>query len=216
MKGFGRLKAVDERDQAHLLSLPAHLVGMVPPPMKLWRIWWHGDQGDTNMCVGYAWHGLLRALPLLQRTPVASVIYHEAQKLDEYPGEDYEGTSVRGGAKALKADGKIVSYGWAFDVQTVLQWLAFKGPVVLGTNWYDSMMETDSTGLVIPGGTIAGGHAYLAIGYDTAKERLICQNSWGREWGSIHGRFHLHYDDADALIKDEGEACTCVEAPVQV
>jgi hypothetical protein len=214
MKGFGRLKSIDVRDRP--LTLPISLVGMVPPPMKMWRVWWTGDQGDTNQCVGYAMHGLLRALPILQRDPRASIIYHEAQKLDEFAGEDYEGTSVRGGAKALKADGKIVSYGWANDVQMVLQWLAFKGPVVLGTNWYESMMNPDATGLIVPGGEIVGGHAYLAIGYDSTKERLICQNSWSRDWGPINGRFHLHYDDADALIKDEGEACTSTEAPVQI
>ena len=196
--------------------LPVHLIGMVPPPMKMWRVWWKGDQGDTNMCVGYAWHGLLRALPLLQRSPVAPAIYRAAQKLDQWPGEDYEGTSVRGGAKALQADGKIVSYGWAQEIGTVIQWLAFKGPVVLGTNWYEHMMKPDSTGLVIPGGEIVGGHAYLAIGYDNVKERLICQNSWSMDWGPINGRFHLHYDDADALIKDDGEACTSTEAPIQV
>ena len=216
MYGFGRLTAPDSRDNAHLLSLPVSLVGMIPPPMKMWRIWYHGNQGDTSQCVGYSWHGLLRALPLLQRDPSPSSIYRAAQKLDEWDGEDYEGTSVRGGAKALKQAGRIVSYGWATDIHTVLQWLAFKGPVVIGSQWYDSMMRPDGTGLVVPGGTVVGGHAYLAIGYDSSKERLICQNSWSMEWGPINGRFHLHYDDADALIKDGGEACTATEAPVLI
>jgi len=216
MKGLGRLVSPDARDRAHLLALPVSLVGMLPPPMKMWRVWWHGDQGDTSMCVGYSWHAMLRALPLLQRDPSPMAIYREAQKLDEWDGEAYDGSSVRGGAKALKAAGRISSYGWAFDLPTVLQWLAFKGPVVLGTTWYDQMFRPDSTGLVHPGGTVAGGHAFLAIGYDTRKERLICQSSWGMEWGPINGRFHLHYDDADALIKDDGEACTSTEAPVQV
>jgi len=215
VKGFGRLVSVDERDRTHLMRTALPVLTVPMPIQRMWRVWWKGDQGDTSMCVGYAWHGLLRALPLLQRDPKPSVIYHAAQKVDQWDGEDYDGTSVRAGAKVLKAEGRILSYGWAYDIQTVLNWLAFRGPVVLGTNWYESMLTPDATGLVVPGGAVVGGHAYLSIGYDGAKQRLICQNSWG-EWGPINGRFHLHYDDADALIKDDGEACTATEAPMQI
>ena len=216
MKGFGRLPSLDARDHLHLMgmALPVSVAPM--PTQKMWRVWWKGDQGDTSQCVGYAWHGLLRSLPLLQRDPVPWTIYTKAQRVDEWEGEDYDGTSVRAGAKVLKAAGRISSYGWAFDIDTVLRWLAFKGPVVLGTNWYEGMMHPDSTGLVIPSGEIVGGHAYIAIGFDNMKDRLICQNSWGEDFGPINGRFHLNYDDADALIHEGGEACTSTEAPVQI
>jgi hypothetical protein len=146
----------------------------------------------------------------VQRDPSPSEIYRQAQLLDEWPGENYLGTSVRGGAKALQADGKLVSYGWAFDLETVLNWLAFKGPVVLGTTWYDQMFRPDVHGVVRPGGTVAGGHAYLAQGYDETTKLLLCKNSWSRTWG-INGRFYLHYEDAEELIQSEGEACTATE-----
>ncbi len=207
-KGLGRKPSLDERDKQFLMR--AKLVAVVRPTHKTWRLWWRGDQGDTPMCVGYGWHGLLRALPLLQRDPPPATIYRQAQIQDEWPGEDYDGTSVRGGAKALKLDGKITAYSWAFDIQTVVDWIGTRGPVVLGTNWYDSMFKPDTNGLVEPNGNLAGGHCYVAIGYDDSKHVLICQNSWGVEWG-LNGRFHLHYDDADALIKDDGEACTPTE-----
>jgi len=209
MKGLGRKHAPDARDLQHLMAskLP---VTVTRPTHKTWRLWWHGDQGDTPMCVGYGWHGLLRALPHLQTDPKPAVLYHEAQLNDEFPGENYDGSSVRGGAKALRKDGKITAYAWAFDVQTVVNWLATHGPVVMGTDWYDSMFTPDATGLVVPSGALAGGHCYVAIGYDDAKHILICQNSWGMDWG-LNGRFHLHYEDADALIKANGEACTPTE-----
>jgi len=43
-----------------------------------------------------------------------------------------------------------------------------------------------------------GGHAVLAIGFDDAKQRILCQNSWGAGpgvwWGGGKGVFWLGYD----------------------
>ena len=208
MYGLGRRQAPDERDQGHLMSMV--LGAVVRPQKKTWRVWWKGNQGQTPQCVGYAWYALLRALPHLQREPDAATIYHAAQQVDEWPGEDYEGTSVRGGAKALKAAGKLTAYAWAFTVEDILNWLGTHGPVVLGTNWYQGMFEADKTGLIVPTGSLAGGHAYLVLGYDEATKRLLCQNSWGTGWG-LRGRFSLHYEDAERLLHEDGEACTPVE-----
>ena len=164
----------------------------------------------VHNCVGYGWHGLLRAYPHLQRDPMPIPLYHQAQVNDEFRGEDYEGSSVRGGAKALKLAGKLTNYAWAFDLETVLNWIGTHGPVVLGTDWYDGMMTADATGLVAPSGDLAGGHAYVAIGYDDPSHRLLCQNSWGKDWG-VNGRFYMHYEDISALIATNGEACTPTE-----
>lgn len=208
-KGLGRRHAPDTRDHEYLMAT-ALRGAPERPKVKTWRIWWKGDQKDTPMCVGFSWYGMLRALPVLERKPPAEVIYHEAQKLDEWEGEDYDGTSVRGGAKFLQQQGKLLSYGWAWDVETVLQWLAFKGPVVLGTNWYNDMFTPDKDGILSVSGENVGGHAYLAIGYDDERKLVQFQNSWGTSWGK-KGRFYLRYADADKLIKDDGEACTALE-----
>lgn len=37
------------------------------------------------------------------------------------------------------------------------------------------------------------GHAVLAVGYDESKQRFICRNSWGPEWGD-NGYFTMPYD----------------------
>jgi hypothetical protein len=136
-------------------------------------------------------------------------------------GNSYDGTSVRGLFKVLQANGFIGSYLWAFDANAVAHWILTRGPVVIGSDWAESMMETE------PGGwcrlhpelnpTIAGGHAYLLIGTDAARKApdgtvgaVRLQNSWGRGWGE-NGRAWMSYADLDILIKSGGEACTATE-----
>ena len=38
-----------------------------------------------------------------------------------------------------------------------------------------------------------GGHAILAVGYNDAKQQLLCRNSWGATWGD-KGYFTLPYE----------------------
>lgn len=164
------------------------------------------------MCVGYAWHGLLRALPHLQRDPVPEAIYTAAQQVDEFDDTPpADGTSVRAGAKMLQAAGMLTAYRWAFDVDAAVNWLAFHGPIVLGTEWTRDMFTPTAAGLVIPGGPVEGGHAYVAIGYDDTTRRVLCQNSWGTGWG-LRGRFWLRDEDVNALILNGGEACAPTES----
>lgn len=208
IRGFGRRYAPDARDKQFLLRLAATPVAR--PTRKTWRIWWKGDQGDTPMCVGYAWHGRLRALPILQRDPTPEIIYSLAQRNDEWDGENYDGSSVRGGAKALQASGKIMAYGWAYTVEDAVQWVGIQGPVVLGTNWYAGMMTPDKTGVLSVKGRVVGGHAYVMLGYDDRKEMALIQNSWGPEWG-LKGRCWLRYADLHRLLTEDGEACAPTE-----
>jgi hypothetical protein len=210
--GLGRRAALDTRDHQYLMT--AALPDVVPPrpTSKTWTLRWKGDQKDTPQCVGFAWHGLLRALPHLQRDPLPQAIYDQAQPLDEFPDTPpADGTSVRAGAKVLQTSGQLTAYVWAFDTETVCNWLAFHGPVVLGTTWFDDMFTPDASGLVTPTGAEAGGHAYVAIGYNDRTRRILCQNSWGPAW-SIKGRFFLRYDDLTQLIQNGGEACAPTES----
>lgn len=162
------------------------------------------------MCVGFAWHGLLRAYPIVQKTPAPLTIYVEAQRNDEWPGEDYDGSSVRGGAKALQKVGKLDSYGWAYSVEEAVQWVGLCGPVVLGTDWLSGMMRPNKDGIITVNGSIVGGHAYLLIGYDDRKKLAHIQNSWGKGWGK-NGRGWMSYEDLDRLIRTSGEACAPTE-----
>lgn len=206
--GLGRKPAPDARDTRFLLQ--QHMPSQVQRPQSInWGCDWRGDQGSTSTCVGQAWYGLLQAKPIVRTYGTPQQIYDEAQAHDEWPGTNYDGTSVRGGAKALKLDRELTRYGWAFDLETCLNWIGIRSPMVWGVSWYDKMFSPASDGLVTVGGSVVGGHAFLVRGYDDMTRRVFCQNSWG-DWG-VNGCFYLSYDDATRLLGEQGEACSPTE-----
>lgn len=213
--GLGRLVAHDPRDGKYTMSLalPSKKFFNLP---RFWRYWKSGtilDQGETPQCVGYSWRQWLSSAPIMTKSgPSALSIYSEAQRLDEWPGEDYDGTSVRGGAKALDTRGHIKTYLWASTPDELESWVLNNGPVIVGTNWYNDMFyPNEKTGMVNPTGFLAGGHAYVIIGYNKLLKRYRCVNSWGQNWGQ-NGRFSISKAHMELLIfGEEGEACAAVE-----
>lgn len=210
MPAFGRLSAVDARDWPLTRAAGLYL----PERLPFYKYWTRGpvlDQNGYPQCVAYAWKGWLLASPLRQGSGVSEAdVYHEAQVLDEWPGESYDGTSVRAGAKALTGRGFVASYLFSTAWAEVRDWILGHGPVVLGTTWHNDMMQPGSLGYVTPTGGVAGGHAYNAIGYSTSRKSFRCLNSWGSGWGQF-GKFWLRQEDLQTLLDDEGEACTAVE-----
>ena len=214
--GLGRGESKDDRDWNYLISdhLP-NIMTLTKITQKYWddNIWW-GDQGNTPQCVGYAWAHWIEDGPILHNGlhPVVNptTIYKEAQKIDEWPGENYNGTSVRAGAKYLKNINKIKSYLWAFDLTTMINTVLNVGPVVVGTNWYYNMFFPDRNGVIKISGGLMGGHAYEINGVDTTKQLFRIKNSWGRRWG-IQGRAYISFTDMGRLIKENGEVCLAVE-----
>ena len=179
------------------------------------------DQGAEGACIGFAWAHELAARPVAvagMNAGVARQIYYDAQKLDEWPGgaypgasEFYEGTSVLAGAKACKAIGLIAEYRWAFGLNDLRKALGYKGPAVLGINWYDGMMNPDPDGRIQPTGPYLGGHAILAYAVSEKHKRVYLHNSWGPEWGRpTAASCWLSFDDMDRLLHEEGEACVPV------
>lgn len=214
-KGLGRLHIPDERDYGYLMESALPL----QEPERTWRYWWtsgawKGDQGSFPHCVGYSWTHLLAVGPIVQRgaPPFDPVwIYKEAQKVDQWEGENYDGTSVRAGAKVLQAAGLLESYLWAFDVPTFVKGLFQKGPIVLGTTWYDGMSYPEKkTNIIRTTGARRGGHAYLAVGGSTKTGMVRIMNSWGLDYGQ-NGFAWLPMEELEKLLKDHGEACMPVE-----
>lgn len=222
-RGLGRLHAPDPNDHRYGLSMVLRQLQreLAPKPRNSpYHLGPVLDQGSTNMCVGYSCRARLAAAPIMVRSGIdPQNIYHEAQKVDEWPGEDYEGTSVRAGFKVLQAKGYFKSYVWCNSMAQVEQFiLGGFGTVVFGTNWYTGMFEPDSTGLIKVTGQIEGGHAYHIVWCDKVNRIAWGQQSWGDEWGAhfkgVKGKgfFQLSYDDGDRLIAEDGE----VGAPVEI
>jgi hypothetical protein len=180
------------------------------------------DQGNDGACVGFSWTGEAlaspvrvninsmraeRGLPVLPSPyEFAMERYHRAQVLDEYPGEDYEGSSVNGGAKAMREVSLLLEYKWCFGVRDVALAIGWRGPVVLGINWYESMFTPDLNGFVTPLGKVAGGHAILCSGFDLKTDSFTLTNSWGGGWG-VYGQVKISWDSLDKLLQEDGEAC---------
>jgi hypothetical protein len=76
--------------------------------------------------------------------------------------------------------------------------------VSLGTPWYASWDYPNAEGIVPADySRVVGGHAYLAYGYDTDKQLVYCQNSWGVAWGKS-GRFAVPFSSFEAHKKYGG------------
>jgi hypothetical protein len=209
----GRRPSLDVRDWRFPMRRATKGLGcggsvVVPIVGKTWEAGPLLDQGMTPQCVAFAWAGWLGCLPLRTLVPSPSfedALYHRAQQLDEWPGEDYDGTSVRGGAKALAELGHIKDYTWAALEQELWNYIASTGPVVIGVNWYDGMMDPDSNGYLNLTGYVAGGHSTFLRGAGTD---YLMRNSWGR-WGlNGDGDALIRRPDMARLLGEDGEACT--------
>lgn len=190
---------------------------------KLWRVGPILDQHSEGACVGFGWAAEAFSTPVavdLSRvkavvpqdtTEFARSLYNVAKTLDPWPGEDYEGTSVHAGAKAMRQFGLLKEYRWCFNIADVTDAILVKGPVVLGIYWYDGMYRAPG-GVLKVSGEIVGGHCITAVGYrtaDSAKQgvpSIILQNSWGTDWGN-GGLAEISVTDLDRLLREDGEAC---------
>lgn len=205
-------------------SLRSILPYNIPQRAVYWREGVVLDQGSEGACVGYGWTGELLAEPaspvvqplVASAEGYATLSYRRAQKIDPWPGEDYEGTSVLAGAKIMQQDGQIDAYRWCFGVEDVRDAIITSGPVVIGVPWYQSMYSTTDEGLVVIDGRKVGGHCVVVTGYDPeyfiggeAQEVFRWRNSWGSGYG-LEGSGYVRFDDLSRLLQDRGEACVPV------
>lgn len=177
------------------------------------------DQGREGACVGFGWVADALATPTAvnlarlrggawEPEAFAKEIYRNAQRIDEWEGENYEGTSVLAGAKAMGIAGLIKEYRWAFSIDDVIDAVLVKGPAVLGIPWFSGMYEAPG-GVLSVTGNVVGGHCITAVGYhkatDGSEDSIILQNSWGSDWGT-NGLARIKISELARLLK-EGEAC---------
>lgn len=205
-KRLDRLVQFDERSRSFPIRA---LVETKKPRSYTWRCDTVLDQGNDGACVGFSMNHELAARPdVVSGVSYKSgmFVYHEAQKIDEWPGEDYDGTSVLAGIKVLSDKGYISEYRWAFGLDDLILAVGYHGPAVLGINWYGSMFSVDDKGFIHVSGNIAGGHAILCNGVNVKGKYFTLHNSWGKSWG-VNGEVKISFDDMNRLLSESGEAC---------
>lgn len=207
-KGLGRKPEFDPRSR----NFPVRALLQANKPLRsyTWSCASYLDQGFEGACVGYSFTHEAAARPAKIKdvnNQIAQAIYRRAQDLDEWEGSDYEGTSVLAGAKSAVEKGWYTGYTWGFGLEDVLRTIGYRGPVVLGINWYEGMGDVDRrTGFIQVTGGVMGGHAILANGVNIKEKKVRLHNSWGPKWG-WGGDCFITFEDLDRLLHEQGEAC---------
>lgn len=208
-----RLVEFDERSRDFpvraLLRAPAEAF---PPRSYTWRcdVWL--DQRSEGACTGFATAHEAAARPV--KVPVteavAREVYRRARQLDQWPGEDYSGSSVIAAVKAGQERGWYGEYRWAFGLEDLKLAVGYRGPAILGVNWYSGMFSTDRDGFVHATGSVEGGHAVLCHSVNVPGRFFKLHNSWGQDWG-VAGEARISWEDLDKLLREDGEACVPVK-----
>jgi hypothetical protein len=191
------------------------------------------DQGSEGACVGFGVSHELIAKPVAVEgvdEDFARAIYHEAQRIDEWPGGSYEGgepfyegTSVLAGVKVAQRLGHYSAYRWAFGLDDLILALGYAGPAVLGLNWYTGMFDADGEGRIHANGSVAGGHCIVALGVSLKRRQVLLANSWGPSWSTarwgdnrLRGHCTISFDDLGLLLDEQGEACIPTRSRIEI
>jgi Papain family cysteine protease len=184
------------------------------------------NQGHTNHCVGNgcAQWGNTSPVNEVYTEDDAARIYYAAKVIDGDPGGE-DGSYVRSGMKVLQDMKRVAVYVRPASMDDLVNWILGKGPVTVGTDWYESMFTLDGDDRARIDDTVicpetrtpvAGGHCYLILGYDPDRggREFEALNSWGATWGA-NGHFFLSRPDLQRLIFSEGgEAWLAEELPL--
>jgi len=207
---------------------PTQLKTVMPKPRGLKIL----DQGTEGACTGF---GLAAVINLLNQRRGSRVrvsprmLYEMARKHDEWPGEQYSGSSCRGAIKGFGAMGVCRESYWPYrsDKPGELTVKAAKDARAntIGAYYRLSHRVSDfhaalneagvifcsadvhtgwganavKNGVIPLRSTATGGHAFAIVGYNN--KGFWVQNSWGRSWGQ-GGLALWTYEDWYANLSD--------------
>ncbi len=236
MPGYGRLRSTDPRNASfHMHRALAPTEAANPVLLKTWGF--SGvplDQGLSGTCTGHAGAHFIHCSPIAHKTFIDPfILYREAVLSDEYTDNDSDavkannddlqaGSSGTGVAKALEKRGLISSYLWAQRFEDAITWVLTRGPVMVGSNWYESMEKPNASGrlVITPGSPIVGGHEWLIRGADKKRGLALMVNSWGPKWGGVGkwegakvrpGHALVDFDTLARLFHEDGDVVSAIE-----
>jgi hypothetical protein len=150
------------------------------------------------------------------------MLYEMAKRYDEWKGENYEGSSIRGAMKGWSRHGVCRWAEWPYDSEESgrltpeRQLAALQRPLgayyrvrhlhlnqmqaalneagilYASAQVHEGWQQVGKDGMIPYSKTLIGGHAFAIVGYDG--RGFWIQNSWGRTWGA-KGFCHIGYDD---------------------
>ncbi len=193
------------------------------------------DQGQEGTCTGHAlvaaaellyWRALGKPPDLSERWA-----YQKAKEYDEWPGSDYEGSSIRGAVKGWLKEGLCEERFWPYrpgaagvpkskaaenalkykpalyerclGLENLKHAVHHRGVVIAGSTIHQGWFEAQGRETIpfSPKKKSVGGHAFALVGYDDGRSLFWVKNSWGPAWGQ-DGFAGLTYQDALLNIRD--------------
>ncbi|MBB4302773.1 hypothetical protein GGD81_001809 [Rhodobium orientis] len=199
------------------------------------------DQGQEGACTGFGLAAVINHLngfrrqaggEYLPRRVSPRMLYEMAKLHDEWEGEAYSGSSIRGALKGFFHNGvcgeDLAPYHPGATSWTLTKQQAEAARHVgLGAyfrlhpeiiDYHVALNEVRAIycsarvhrgwekprdGRIVPSALQTGGHAFAIVGYDA--EGFLIQNSWGDDWGGFEGRpgiAHWSYRDWAANVMD--------------
>jgi len=180
------------------------------------------NQGKEGACTGMAMAGALSEIYGQELSP--RFMFEAAKEHDEWPGEDYDGSSVRGAAKAAASVGCCLHNLWPFapfqtggkdpnantdaklhvltsyerlgSLREILHAIWDMGYVVATVDVHTGWIRPTRKHRIRyhPRYISRGLHAVLFCGYDEKTGYLLLRNSWRDDWGDA-GYAWLKFDD---------------------
>jgi hypothetical protein len=199
---------IDKRDY----PLSAYIRGVSEVTDKIWEFTADAlNQLDKPHCGGFtmAHYGICHPMPSIYTNDDGHDFYKQCKITDLQPGME-NGTSCRSMAVTGKRLGMWKTYAFATSVDEIYQWILTEGSVMMGTEWYEGMFLPDENNIIHCTGSIAGGHAWLALGVNLNTGFIDGLTSWGPDFGD-NGHFKISLTEFSYLFARQGEAIAAVE-----
>lgn len=189
------------------------------------------DQKSEGACTGFSLAGAINMLHQRagQDTTVSPrMLYEMAKRSDEWPGEEYDGSSLRGAIRGWRNMGVCEEEYWPYRVGRNKGELSIDAaknarnhtlgayyrlsPII--SHFHSALIETGViavsakvhsgwnqpvNGVIEQQTNMIGGHAFIIVGYN--EKGFWIQNSWGKKWGD-NGVALWSYEDWIENIMD--------------